>query len=163
VELFLNGRPLGGREAETECTFRWEAPFEPGELTAVGRTKDGQTVQDSLRTAGNPARLELLAGAKTLYANGEDAAHVEIRALDAKGLLVPTATLPCTVAVTGAGTLAGLDNGDQTDMTRLTNPERKLHHGRALALVRCSRNPGLITVTVSSPGLPETFLTLRCE
>jgi hypothetical protein len=48
-------------------------------------------------------------------------------------------------------------------MTRLTSPSRKLHHGRALALVRSSRSPGQITVEVSSPGLPTAQLTLRSE
>jgi beta-galactosidase len=88
---------------------------------------------------------------------------VEIRALDAKGVWVAPAAVPCTVTVSGSGTLAGLDNGDQNDMTRLTDPSRKLHHGRALALVRSSRSPGPITVTVSSAALPETHLTLHGE
>jgi hypothetical protein len=163
VELFLNGRSLGAHKAETACTFRWETPFEPGELKAVGRTADGQTTQDSLITAGKPARLELVADRATLSANGEDAAHLEIRALDAKGIWVPTAAPTCALTVSGAGTLAGLENGDQSDMTRLTNPERKLHHGRALALVRSLRSPGPITVTVSSPELTAAQLSLRCE
>jgi len=163
VELFLNGRSLGSRTADEECTFHWETPFEPGELKAVGKTATGQTAQDSLMTAGDPMRLELVADQTTLHATGEDSAHVEIRALDAKGVLVPAASLMCTVSVSGAGTLAGLDNGDQSDMTRLTDPSRKLHHGRALALVRSARKPGRITVTISSPTLPEAQLTLRCE
>ncbi len=163
VELFLNDRSLRAHKADTECTFRWSTPFEPGELRAVGRTANGQTTQDTLMTASDPVRFELLADTKSLSANGEDAAHVEIRALDAKGVLVPTAADPFTVTVSGMGTLAGLDNGDQSDMTRLTNPSRKLHHGRALALVRSSRNPGQITVTVSSPALATAQLTLRSE
>jgi beta-galactosidase len=160
VELFLNGRSLGTHKADTECTFRWTTPFEPGKLKAVGRTANGQTAQDTLITAGNPVRFELLADRETLAANGEDAAHVEIRAMDAKGVLVPTAALPFTVTVFGTGALAGLDNGDQSDMTRLTNPSRKLNHGRALALVRASRNPGQIIVTIKSPALPAAQLTL---
>jgi beta-galactosidase/beta-glucuronidase len=163
VELFLNGHSLGARKADAECTFRWSTPFQPGELKAVGRTDGGLTAQDTLITAGDPVRLELLSGGKPLSADGEDAAHIEIRALDAKGVLVPSAAFPCTVTVSGAGTLAGLDNGDQADMTRLTDPTRKLHHGRALALVRSSRSSGQINVTVSSPALPSAQLTLRGE
>jgi beta-galactosidase len=163
VELFLNGRSLGTHQSDREGSFRWNTAFEPGELKAVGQMADGQTVQQSLFTAGNPVRLELLADSMKLSANGEDAAHVEIRALDAKGILVPTAALPCTFLVSGEGTLAGLDNGDQSDMTRLTSNERKLHHGRALALVRSARSPGQIRIAVGSPGLPVAKLTLQCE
>jgi beta-galactosidase len=163
VELFLNGRSLGAHKADSESTFRWETAFEPGELKAVAKATDGRTVQDSLVTAGEMARIELLAEKNALIANGEDAVHVEIRALDAKGVLVPLAAVPCSITLSGAGTLAGLDNGDQSDMTRLTNPERKLHRGRALALVRSSRSTGTIKVTVRSPGLPEAQLNLRSE
>lgn len=163
VELFLNGRSLGARKADAEGTFGWETPFEAGELKAVGRTADGQTVEDTLMTAGNTVRLELLADRKTLSANGEDSVQVEIRAVDAKGVLVPTAALPATVTVSVAGRLAGLDNGDQSDMTRLSDPTRKLHHGRALALVLSTRLQGPITVFVNSPGLPQTQLSLRSE
>jgi beta-galactosidase/beta-glucuronidase len=160
VELILNGRSLGKHTADTRSAFHWTTPFEPGELKAIGRTADGRVVETTVVTAGDPARLELLSDVKILAANGEDAAHVEIRALDAKGVMVPTANLPCAVSVSGAGTLAGLDNGDQRDTTPLTSPNRNLLHGRALGLVRSSRNPGQVTITVSSPSLPTAQLIL---
>ena len=163
VELFLNGRSLGAHQTDAKHTFRWATPFEPGELQAVGWTANGETAQDTLITAGDPVRFELLADTATLSANGEDAAHLEIRALDAKDNLVPIASLPFTVTISGAGTLAGLDNGDQGDMTRLTSPTRKLHHGRALALVRSSRNPGPIIVTITSPAVPTAQMTLHSK
>ena len=107
VELSLNGHSLGTQKPDEKCTFHWATPFEPGELKAVGRTADGQTAQDTLTTAGAPVRIELLADKNSLAADGEDATHVEIRMLDAKGVFVPTAALPCAVTVSGAGTLAG--------------------------------------------------------
>lgn len=162
VELFLNGRSLGVKEPGTGHVSRWEVPFAAGELKAIGRNAGIEAAQSSLKTAGAPVRLELLPDRRSIAADGEDAAQVEIRALDAQGAIVPMAAMPCTVSVSGAGILGGLDNGDQSDTTRLTSPTRRLHHGRALFLVRSGRQPGQITVKVMSANLPEAQLRLAC-
>jgi len=43
VELFLNGKSLGAKSSEesTNGIFRWDVPFQPGELKAVG-ARDGR-------------------------------------------------------------------------------------------------------------------------
>ena len=164
VELFLNGQSLGRKPAvqSTNCVFTWNVPFQPGELKAVG-TRAGQTVEARLVTAGELARIELVADRTQLAADGRDVAHVEVRLVDAKGVLVPNTNVLCTAKAGGAGRLLGLDNGDQGDMTALTSPSRNTRQGRALALVQSARKAGAITLTVSAPGLPEAQLALRAE
>jgi beta-galactosidase len=76
---------------------------------------------------------------------------------------VPNGDALCSVQVTGAGRLIGLDNGDQRDMTSLQSPSRKLSQGRALAVVECSREAGAIELTVTAPGLPDAHLQLRTK
>lgn len=161
VELFLNGESLGRKSATeaTNCVFSWNVPFRPGELKAVG-TSAGKTVEQCLVTAGAPARIELVPDRAQLAADGRDVAHVEVRLVDAKGLLVPNADALCAVQITGAGRLLGVDNGDQRDMTALTSPTRRTRQGRALATVQSSRKPGLLELVVSAPGLPEARLSL---
>lgn len=161
VELFLNGKSLGRKTAAegTNDVFQWNVPFKAGELKAVG-TLDGKTVETRLVTAGKPARIELIPDRTRLAANGQDAANVELRSVDAQGNLVPNGDALCSVQVTGAGRLIGLDNGDQRDMTSLTLPARKLNQGRALAVVESSRQPGAIELTVTAPGLPAAHLRL---
>jgi beta-galactosidase/beta-glucuronidase len=163
VELFLNGRSLGVHQTDADRTSRWAVTYEPGELKAIGTTANGETTEDTLITAGKPVRMELLPDVKSLSPNREDAVEVEIRTLDDKGNFVPTADPLVSVEVTGVGSLAGLDNGDQGDTTRLTSPSRKLHHGRALAVVRSSRQSGTITITVHSATLPPAQLSVACE
>jgi beta-galactosidase len=90
-------------------------------------------------------------------------AHVEVRLVDANGMLVPNADVLCTAKVTGVGRLLGLDNGDQRDMTGLKSPARRTRQGRALALVQTARKMGTIEIVVSAPGLPEARLSLRAE
>jgi beta-galactosidase len=162
VELFLNGKSLGRKADGTNDVFQWNVPFSAGELKAVG-TLDGKKAETSLVTAGKPARLELIPDRTRLAANGQDAANVELRLVDAKGNLVPNGDALCSVQVTGAGRLVGLDNGDQRDMTSLQSPARKLNQGRALAIVESSRQTGAIELTVTAPGLPVARLQLRAK
>ena len=164
VELFLNGQSLGRKSAAeaTNCVFSWTVPFKAGELKAVG-TRAGQTVEHRLVTAGAPARIELVADRAQLAADGRDVAQVEVRLVDANGVLVPNADVLCTAQVTGGGRLLGLDNGDQRDMTVLKSPARRTRQGRALALVQTARDTGPIVLTVAAPGLPEARLLLRAE
>jgi beta-galactosidase len=164
VELFLNRQSLGLKSApeSTNCVFTWNVPFRAGELKAVG-TRAGQTVEDCLITAGAPARFELVADRAKLAADGRDVAHVEVRLVDAQGVLVSSTNVLCRAEVTGAGRLLGLDNGDQRDMTALSAPSRNTRRGRALALVQTARKAGPITLSVSAPGLPEAQVSLRSE
>jgi hypothetical protein len=164
VELFLNGQSLGSKTAaqSTNRVFSWNVPFKAGELKAVG-TRAGQKVEDRLVTAGAPARLELIADRAQLAADGRDVANVELRLMDAQGVLVPAANVLCNVKVAGAGHLLGVDNGDQRDMTALNSPARSTRQGRALAYVQTARQAGPITLTVTAPGLPEAQLSLRSQ
>ena len=163
VELFLNGKSLGVKKPadSTDRVLRWDAAFQPGELKAVGRG-DGKTVEYRLTTAGKAARIELAADRTRLKADGEDAANIELRLVDAKGVLEPRGDALCTVAVSGAGRLLAVDNGNQNDTTPLRSPSRQLNRGRALAVVQgLPHQSGAIYVTVTAAGLPEARLTLQ--
>jgi beta-galactosidase len=164
VELFLNGESLGRLTAAetTNNVFHWTVPFQPGELKAVG-TRNRQTVETRLVTAGKAARIELVADRTRLAADGHDVAHVELRLVDDKGVLIPHGDAACSVRVSGAGRLLGLDNGDQRDMTSLTSSTRKLNQGRALAIVQSGRHAGTIELIVTAEGFPEGRLQLKVE
>jgi hypothetical protein len=164
VELFLNGKSLGKKTLADapDRIRRWWVHFESGELKAVG-TGSGKEVVYRLVTAGAPARLDLISDQTHLAANGEDVAQIEIRLVDAHGILVPNHDAVCSVQVAGAGRLLALDNGNQSDMTPPTADSRKLHNGRALAIVQSRRQSGPITVKVTASGLPEAELKLQAD
>ena len=162
VELFLNGKSLGTKKpaGEVDSFARYEVRFEPGELKLVG-SNDGQTVEYRLVTAGAPARIELLPD-KTNLTSDRDVAHVELRLVDTKGVLVPDGNNLCSVEVSGPARLRALDNGDQSDSTPLRSSSRRFNRGRALAIVQSVRDqPGPIVLKVTTPGLPEERLSLR--
>jgi len=164
VELFLNGKSLGKKALADapDRIRRWRVHFETGELKAVG-TGSGKDIVYRLVTAGKPARLDLIPDHVRLAADGEQVAQIEIRLVDAKGVLVPNDNVVCSVQATGAGRLLALDNGNQEDMTPLTAPQRKLHLGRALAIVRSRQQSGSIDLKVTAPGLPEAEIKLQVD
>jgi len=165
VELFLNGRSLGTKSPTVtpDRICRWQVPFQPGTLKAVGTTDAGKKVTYSLVTAGKRARLELITDRKRLSADGQNVANIEVRLVDKKDVIVPNVNIVCSFEVTGAGQLLAVDNGNQADMSPLSATSRALYNGRALAAVESSHQHGRIVVKVSAPGLTDAVLKLRSE
>jgi beta-galactosidase len=63
--------------------------------------------------------------------------------------------------IEGAGEIAGVDNANLKDIDPYVATTRKAWHGRALVVIRSKQIAGDIKLTVSSPGLTESTLTLK--
>jgi beta-galactosidase len=164
VELFLNGRSLGRKKkAGDSLHVQWRVPFEPGTLKAVSRLNGKTVLTREIKTAGQPAQLELVADRKAIRANGEDLSFVTVRVLDAAGNLVPRADNLVNFTIRGAGELAGVDNGLQTSMESFKAPQRKAFNGLCLAIVRSKKQSGPIIVVATSEGLPPATLSLTSK
>lgn len=163
VRLELNGRSLGEKSTDRAHEFRaqFAVPYAPGELVAIGLREGREVERFTLRTAGPLATLRITADRTRIRPGAQDLAFVTIEALDAQGVWVPTANLPVTVEVSGAGTLLALGNADLTAKESYTGPTRSLRQGRALAVVRSRETGGEITVRVSAPNLKTVPLKLR--
>ncbi|MFZ0428696.1 MAG: hypothetical protein WAO20_11315 [Acidobacteriota bacterium] len=85
---------------------------------------------------------------------------VTISAVDDRGRCVPIAADEITVTVAGAGQLIALGNGDPTDVDSLQDNRHSLWHGKALAVIRSSGEPGPITCKVAAEGLKSAEVTL---
>ena len=165
-ELFLNGVSLGVREiSRTEwerCCGVWQVPFAPGELRAVAYGADGSVIaQDVRRTPGDSARIVLCAApdCKPL-ANGEDIAFITVTMEDVNGLPVDNACDRVHVSVTGVGSLLGVDNGDSTDRDGYKTSTRRLFSGKLLIMAGRTAEPGVMRVTVTSPGMEAAVLEI---
>lgn len=165
AELFLNGKSLGVKKCEGKPgegpRLIWSVPFEPGVLFAVARKQGKEIARYELKTAGEPASIRITPDRATLKADGQDLSHIMLEVLDANGVLVPEATNMVHFAVTGQGTNAGVDNGDPASSELFQADKRSVFQGRALLVVRCKRQAGEITVTVSSEGLPPAKVILK--
>lgn len=162
VELYLNGRSVGKR-SKTDSTLHvmWRIPFEAGILKAISR-KNGKTVLvKEIKTAGKPARIELIADRKNIKADGKDLSFVTAKIVDKNGIVVPDADNLIKFSISGNANIAATDNGYQADTVSLTSHKRQAWKGMALAVVKAASKKGNSTLTASSPGLKPGTIALK--
>ena len=90
-------------------------------------------------------------------------AFIEVSAEDKDGFPVENACNIINVSVTGAGYLAGLDNGDSTDTEEYKGYSKRLFSGKMLILVAVGEEKGEINVKVSAKGMSGEELTFSVE
>ena len=175
VELFLNGKSLGRKKRFGEpvelpvgnnispshkysSKFRlmWQVPYAPGELKAVAYQDGKQIAVDTVRTAGAPARVKLIADRAKIQADGDDLSFVTVRIEDKDGNLCPSADNLVHFNVTGAGTIAAVDNGNAATVEPFHADHRKAFSGLALLIVRSRQGQaGAVHITAASDGLSQ--------
>lgn len=182
VELFLNGQSLGkkkrfsqefeipvgenvspGRKFITKYRLVWQVPYEPGTLKAVAYSGGKQVAEQEVRTAGAPARIELSADRNTIHADGDDLSYVTARIEDKDGNLCPDADNLVHFSVTGAGEIAGVDNGNAASTEPFHADHRNAFSGLALLLLRSHSEPGTIHVIATGEGLTQDKLDIRTK
>lgn len=166
IELQFNGTTIGtydiDHEHGSELAGWWQIPYEPGELKAIAYDEAGQVIAtDVKRSFGDAAHIVLQADKHQMVADGTDVIFVEIGMVDEAGRVVENANNRVSVAVTGAGRLVGLDNGDSTDVDPYKGMSRRLFNGKLMAIVAAGLSPGPIVVSVSSQGLPRQTIELE--
>jgi beta-galactosidase len=58
--------------------------------------------------------------------------------------------------LTGPGTIAGLGNADLKDPTPYQGTQCRVFHGRALVVLRSTRQPGTLKLSATSKGLSSS-------
>ena len=161
VELFLNGRSQGTKRKQAdELQVFWRLPYEPGVLKAVSRKNGRVVLTREVRTASEPARIELVPDRKVLKADGVDLSFVTVKIVDRSGTVVPFADHLIKFEVTGEASIAGVDNGYQASHESFKGKQRKAYHGMALAIVQTKQKPGRIVLKASSNNLPPASVVL---
>lgn len=173
AELFINGKSQGRREKKTRETaskveeryrLMWDGvKYEPGELRVVAYDKDGKVAAEKVvRTAGRPARLELMQAADTpLRHDGKSLTYLTVRAVDAKGNLCPAFDGLVSFKVKGAGTFRAVANGDPTCLELFHKPQMHAFGGQLTVIVEGAATPGSVTVEASAKGLKKGVLSLE--
>jgi beta-galactosidase len=165
VRLFLNDKLIGekptGREQQFKALFT--VPYAPGTLKAVGVRGDRAVAESVLTTAGKPAQLRLTADRTVLQADGQDLSFITLEALDVEGRFQPDANQQVQFAISGPGVIAAVGNGDGKDGATYQGDRRKLFQGRALVVVRTSKQGGPIHLTATTPGLSEGVIDIQAK
>lgn len=161
VELFLNNRSLGIRKKQNDdLHVKWSVPFEPGTLSAISRKNGKKILQKTIKTAGAPAAIKLVADRRILHARQEDLSFITVQVTDAEGNLVPDAENLVSFELSGPAMLAGVENGNPASAESSKVAYRKAYKGLCLAIVKSS-DRGSIRLTAKSPGLVPATIALK--
>lgn len=164
AELFLNGKSQGKKckdprsENSTE-RFRlmWrDVVYQPGELRVIAYKAGRKLGEKTVRTAGKPARLKLTADRAQIEAGGMGLAYILVEALDENGNPAPLANDKVSISVEGAGSIAGVGNGNPQSFQPFQAEQVSLFNGKAMIIVRSGSGPGEVVVTAQAEGLGES-------
>ena len=168
VKLYLNDKLIGTKKVDRSTEYKavFTVNYEPGTLRAEVSTplphREGSG--ESLRTAGEPARLRLTPDRTVMAADGQSLTFVTVEVLDKNGTPVPEAAIDCEAIVKGAGTLLAFASADLKDTEPYTSPRVKTWKGRALLVVRSTQKKGKLQLSVKpAKSLPTATLTLQCR
>ena len=184
AELFVNGVSQGVKRFETDKTVNtglndaansaammqryrlmWpDVVYAPGQIEVVAYDASGrEQARECIRTAGEPARIELSADRDQLTADGLDLAYVTVRIVDAEGNLCPLAAHEVSFEVSGAGRFRAAANGDAACLVPFQSSTMPAFSGQLTAIVQTSDKPGMITLKASSEGLQSSTLTIKTQ
>jgi len=194
VELIVNGKSLGRKKRFSEPValpvgrnvlngvgradpdlikdgkflskwrLEWQVPYAPGSLRAVAYQGGKQVAVDEVKTAGAPAKIELVPDRPVISAGGSDLSFVTVRIEDKDGNLCPAADSLVQFSVTGAGRIEAVDNGNAATVEPFQADHRKAFSGLALLIVRPEPGKGgAIHVTATSDGLAQAALELTAR
>lgn len=160
VDLYLNNKRIGHQKPDQYNIASFNVKYALGVLKAIGMKNGKKATEYTLTTAGAATQLVAKADKPSASLSSHRIIHLEIKALDQKGNIVPLADKQITVNVSGSGQLIGLDTGDQTSHEPYKTNSRKLFEGKARAIISANR-VGNILLNITSPGLPDAQLTLN--
>jgi beta-galactosidase len=165
VRLELNGKVIGEKpiSAATKLTARFDVPYQPGELRAVGLTGGKPVAIATLRTAGEPEAIRLIADRSVIRADRNDLSYVTVETVDQLGAIVPNMEIPVRFTVTGAGELAAVGSSAPDDASSFRSPLHRTYQGRALAILRPTGEAGKITLKAEADGLKSATVVIRIK
>lgn len=164
VELFQNVISLGiRRNSGDELHVKWRVPFTPGTLGAVSRKAGKTGLTKEIKTAGASAKIMLKADRNKIKADGTDSSFITATIVDAAGVMVPDADNGIQFEISGAGFIAGVDNGSPISHEPFKSDKHTALNGRALAIVQSNGKKGAITFTASAEGLQSSTLVVNMQ
>jgi beta-galactosidase len=161
VRLELNGKSIAEKPVSdaTKLTAKFDVPYAPGELKAVGLIQGKAVAEKILRTSGAPRKLKLIVDREKIRADRNDLSYVTVEVVDADGHRVPNAEVPVRFSVTGAGELAAQGSSSPNTPASFRALVRKTFEGRCIAILRPLGSRGKIQLKAEADGLGSSQIT----
>ena len=164
VELFLNNKSLGKKVIDKNAYLgTWPVNFKSGTLKAIGYKANKKVAEYVLKTASEAARMVAKPTKNLLMADGNDMSLIEITLVDKNGNPVYDADNTVSVNVTGNGSLAGLDTGEQFYTGVFKTNIRKAHNGKLLLTIKSTDIHGQIFLEFKSDKIESLKLQLQTK
>ena len=134
--------------------------FEDDGTTEIALT--GNSGKNSVSTPGTVSKLAVSQNKTEIAADGSSLVYITVDVTDANGVLDTTATNTISFSLTGNGEIVGVDNGDQATtakyqqssvLTSATSANIAAYAGKALVIVRSTKDAGSFTVSATSSGV----------
>jgi beta-galactosidase len=146
-----------------KLSLDWKVRFVSGTLRAEGFQNGKLIATDVVKTAGDPAKIELTADRSVLQADGRDLSYITVKILDKQGTLVPDAGNLVCFDLEGEGTIAGVANGDPISIEPAKGRQRSAFSGMCQVVVQSTGKKGGILLKATSLGLASASIDLKCN
>lgn len=141
--------------------------YEAGTISAKAYDENDHLISDtvgsaSVSTPGAVSQLRVSVDKTAIDADGSSLAYITVDVTDDNGNLDTTAANNIQFSLSGKGVILGVDNGDQATtakyqqssvLTSETSANIDAYAGKALVIVRSTKDAGSFTVDVTSDGL----------
>lgn len=149
--------------------------YAEGTISAKAYDESGKQITDIagntvVSTPGTPSKLNVQVNKTAINADGSSLAYISLEVEDTNGNLDTTATSTINFSLTGNGEIVGVDNGDQATtakyqqssvLTSTASAKIAAYAGKALVIVRSTKEAGSFTVEASSSGLSGGSVTVN--
>jgi beta-galactosidase/beta-glucuronidase len=115
-------------------------------LNNSGQVVASKTGKSILATTDRPDAIRLVPDRKAIKAVPNDLSFISVEVVDEKGAVVPFVDdIEISYELTGAGKIAGVGNGNQTDLYSFQQNHKKVYQGKGQVIVPPIKKPGHIT------------------
>jgi beta-galactosidase len=176
VELFVNGKSYGKKIKGIDKTpipinfidweggryqgdfmspyrLHWNVPYQAGEIKVVGFIDGKKVTEKQIKTAGKPARIELIADRELIKSDGEDMVFVTVRVVDKEGNLCPNSDNLINFEIEGQGAIVAVGNGNAATTEPFQSNKRKAFSGQCMVFIKAFKDAGHINLKATSEGL----------
>ena len=119
--------------------------------------------EKQIKTAGKPAKIELIADRNLIKSDGEDMVFVTVRVVDKEGNLCPNSDNLINFEIEGQGDIVAVGNGNAATTESFQSSKRKAFSGQCMVFIKASKQPGYINLKARSQGLVEAQVQVQTK
>ncbi len=169
AELFVNGVSQGmqckkpaSKNSVDRFRLMWrDVIYQPGEVKVIAYKQGVKLGEKVLKTTSEPYQLRLTPDRTTISSDGRDLSYVLVEALDKNGNVHLLADHEVEITLTGAGSIAGMDNGNPQSFAPMQDTDKvKLFYGKAMIIIQSAKQSGAVKLIGKSAGLKSAQATV---